>query len=101
LRTDEGGEFKKEMDLLLMNSGIEREPTVAYSSQSNRVAERFNRTLVDMVNPMLLSSGLLASPWREAVVTACYVKNRMGTRALPSGKYYMRCSLERSLIWVI
>ena len=86
LRTDEGGEFEGEMDLLLTEIGIEHEPTVGYSSQSNGMAECSNRTLLDMVCPMLFSSGLPLPLWGEAIVTACYVKNRMATRAIPSGK---------------
>lgn len=85
LRTDEGPEFADQMDLLLKDSGIEHEPTVAYSSQSNGISERANRTIMDMVRPMLHSSGLPLSLWGEAAGTACYVKNRMSTRGLPTG----------------
>ena len=86
LHTDEGSEFEGKMDLLLTEIGIEHETTVGYSSQSNGMAERTNRTLLDMVYPMLFSSGLPLPLWGEAIVTACYVKNRMATQAIPSGK---------------
>jgi len=85
IRTDEGTEFSGQMELLLKGSGIEHETTAAYSSQSNGISERANRTIMDMVCPMLHSSGLPLSLWGEAVATACYVKNRMSTRSLPCG----------------
>jgi len=83
LRTDEGTEFAGEMGELLKNAGIEHEVTAAYTSKSNGVAERANRTIMDMVRPMLHASGLPLSLWGEAAHTACYLKNRMLTRGLP------------------
>jgi hypothetical protein len=41
------------------------------------VAERKNRTLTDLVNAMLDSSGLPKPWWREAILTACFVLNRV------------------------
>jgi hypothetical protein len=85
LRTDEGTEFAGEMTQLLKNCGIEHEVTAAYTSQSNGMAERANRTIMDMVRPMLHASGLPLSLWGEVAHTACYLKNRMLTRGLASG----------------
>ena len=42
----------------LILSGIVHERTPPYSPQSNGVAERKNRTLTDLVNAMLDTSGL-------------------------------------------
>ena len=36
--------------------------------QSNGVAERKNRTLKDMMNAMLISSGLSQNMWGEAIL---------------------------------
>jgi hypothetical protein len=85
VRTDGGTEYHAQMGEHLEGSGIEHLETVPYSPQSNGVAERMNRTLIDMVGPMLHSSGLPLSLWGEAVVTACYLRNRMSTRALKGG----------------
>jgi hypothetical protein len=41
------------------------------------VAERKNRTLTDLVNAMLDSSGLPKSWWGEAILVACFVLNRV------------------------
>jgi hypothetical protein len=48
-----------------------------YSSESNGVAERKNRTLSDLVNAMLNTAGLSKAWWREAILTACHVLNRV------------------------
>jgi len=86
LRTDEGGEYQgetlKTVSTFLDEHGITHEPTSAYSSASNGVAERMNRTLMDMVRSMLLTSGLPAPFWGEAVHTAVKVRNRLPTSSL-------------------
>ena len=51
-----------------------------YSPQSNGVAERKNRTLTDLVNAMLDTSGLSKAWWGEAILTACHVLNRVPTK---------------------
>ena len=51
-----------------------------YSPQSNVVAERKNRTLEDLVNAMLGSSGMATAWWGDAVLTACFVLNRVPSR---------------------
>ena len=54
-----GGEyFSNEFDLFCAEHGIIHERTPPYSPQSNGVAERKNRTLTDLVNTMLDTSGL-------------------------------------------
>jgi len=46
------------MEANLKGTGIEHQSTAAYSSQSNGVSERMNRTLMDMVGPMLEGLGV-------------------------------------------
>ena len=41
------------------------------------MAERTNRTLTDLVNAMLDTSGLSKAWWGEAILTACHVLNRV------------------------
>jgi hypothetical protein len=57
--------------------GIVHERTTPYSLQSNVVAERKNRTLTDLVNSMLETSGLSKEWWGEAILTACHVLNKV------------------------
>jgi hypothetical protein len=60
--------------------GIIHERTPPYSPQSNVVAERKNRTLTDLVNAMLYTSGLSKEWWGEAILTACHVLNKVPTK---------------------
>ena len=78
LRSDRGGEyFSNEFDIFCMEHGIIHERTPPYSPQSNGVAERKNRTLTDLVNAMLDTSGLSKEWWGEALMTVCHVLNRV------------------------
>jgi transposase InsO family protein len=56
LRYDHGGEyFSSEFSEFCVEDGIIHERTPPYSPQSNRIAERKNRTLTELVNAMLES----------------------------------------------
>ena len=81
LRSDRGGEyFSNEFDAFYVEHGIIHERKPPYSPQSNGVAERKNRTLTDLVNAMLDTSGLSKAWWGEAILTACHVLNRVPTK---------------------
>ncbi|CAM8925101.1 unnamed protein product [Rhodiola kirilowii] len=75
LRSDRGGEYVEPFGALCAQTGIIHEVTPPYTPQSNGVAERKNRTIKEMVNAMLLSSGLPQSMWGEAVLSANYLLN--------------------------
>lgn len=54
LRTDRGGEFNsEEFKEFCKRNGIKRQLTAAYTLQQNGVAERKNRTVMNMVRSML------------------------------------------------
>ena len=57
--------------------GIIHETTAPYSSASNGVAERENRTLIELTNAMLIEYGVLLHFWGEAILTAYHVLNRV------------------------
>jgi transposase InsO family protein len=64
LGSDHGGEyFSNEFDLFCAEHGIIHERTPPYSPQSNGVAKRKNRTLTDLVNALLDTSGLSKEWW--------------------------------------
>ncbi|TYK08238.1 ty1-copia retrotransposon protein [Cucumis melo var. makuwa] len=69
------------------SNGIIHEFTAPYSSQQNGIAERKNRTLKEMMNVMLLSSGLSDNMWGEAVLSACFVLNRIPHKRLDKTPY--------------
>ena len=60
LRSDNGGgEFvKNEFEAFLSKHGIQHQKTIPYTPQQNGVAERKNRTLVEMARCMFYSKGL-------------------------------------------
>ena len=64
LRSDRGGEYTlNDLSTFCEEHGIIHEVTPPYSPQSNGIAERKNRTLMDMVNSMLISSDLPENLW--------------------------------------
>ena len=58
LRSDQGGKYESPIFYFYAPHGIIHETTTPYSPQSNGVAKRKNRTLKEMMNVMLISSGL-------------------------------------------
>ena len=53
--------------------GIELEVTAPYSQSQNGVAERFNRTHIELAWAMLFAKGLLEFLWDQAVAHANYL----------------------------
>nr|GEV92749.1 hypothetical protein [Tanacetum cinerariifolium] len=73
-----GTEFKnREMNQFFERKGILRQFSVAKTPQQNEVAERRNRTLIEVAMTMLSDSKLPTTFWAEAVNTACHVQNRV------------------------
>lgn len=71
LCTDRGGEFtSNDFDNFCEMYGIRRELTAPYTPQKNGVAERKNRTIVEMARSMLTAAGLPKQFWAEAVATS-------------------------------
>ncbi|CAL2257014.1 unnamed protein product [Prunus armeniaca] len=83
LRTDRGGEFiSLEFTAFCNMNGIQRQLTAAYSPQQNGVAERKNRTIMNMVRSMLTEKNIPRSFWPEAVNWTIHVLNRSPTLAV-------------------
>lgn len=82
LRTDNGTEYLSwEFTNFLKEEGITRQLTVEYTPQQNGVAERSNRTLVEMARCMLTQTGTPLTLWAEAINAAAYTRNRCPTKA--------------------
>ena len=82
LRTDNGrAEYDNhEADEFLSEVGIRHETSAPYTPAQNGTAERVNRTLLNSVRAMLISSGLPPSLWGEAVSYSVYIRNRVLSR---------------------
>jgi transposase InsO family protein len=73
-RVDNGTEYlNEELITWCQNHGIELQTTAPYSPEQNGVAERFNRTLMELATAMLIERNLPKSLWAEAVVYAAYL----------------------------
>jgi len=82
-RSDRGGEYDSNvLNEFIKKCGIIHEVTPPYSPASNGVAERKNRTLINLTNSMLMHSGIPLNFWGEAVLTACFVLNRIPHKKL-------------------
>ncbi|KAH0819264.1 hypothetical protein GEV33_003527 [Tenebrio molitor] len=91
VQSDNGKEYcNKEMDKFFRDSGIQHRLTTVYSPQQNGLAERKNRTLVEAARCMLLESGLPASFWGEAIMTANHVRNRCISKSIDGDIPYKR-----------
>ena len=78
IRSDRGREYESTgFNSFVQLLGIIHETTPPYSPASNGVAKRKNRTLIGMTNAILIDSGAPSNIWGEAVLTACYVLNRV------------------------
>uniref|UniRef100_A0A2N9HFT4 Integrase catalytic domain-containing protein n=1 Tax=Fagus sylvatica TaxID=28930 RepID=A0A2N9HFT4_FAGSY len=66
--------------------------TISNTPQQNGVAERRNRTLLDMVRSMMAQANLPISFWGDALLTATYILNRVPSQSVSSTPYE---SLER------
>ena len=76
IRSDRGGEFlTNDLGEWLSAKGIIHEKTPAYSPESNGMAERVNRTLMEKVRSLLFSAGMPACFWAEALVHCNLLRN--------------------------
>lgn len=83
IRSDGGGEYWSGISRqFLAEHGIEGQSTAPYSPNSNGVAERVNRTIMERVRTVLRWSGLTRAVWPQAVHYIVHTINRCPTRAL-------------------
>ena len=83
IRVDCGKEFiNAVLSSWCREHGIEVHLTAPYSPSQNRVAERMNRTLVELSRTMLTAQSMPEFLWEQAVAHAAYIRNRAYTRTL-------------------
>eukprot|EP00253_Pinus_taeda_P033405 PITA_33405 len=83
LRTDRGGEYiSNDFLRFCREHGIHKQFTTRYTLQQNGVAERNNRTIMEMARSMLKAKHLPNDYWVEAVAYATYILNRCPTKSV-------------------
>ena len=113
VRSDRGGEYYGRyledgqspgpFAKFLQEHGIVAQYIMLGSPDQNGVAERRNRTLLDMVRSMLSNSKLPKFLWTEALKTVVYILNRVPTKAVPKMPLeLLKCwklSLRHMRVW--
>ncbi|KAK9072512.1 hypothetical protein SSX86_008946 [Deinandra increscens subsp. villosa] len=113
VRSDRGGEYYgRHTDVgqapgpfyrFCKDHGIINQYTMPGTPQQNGVAERRNRTLMNMVRSMLANSGLPQFLWTEALKTAVHILNRVPSKSVPKTPFELwtgrKPSLRYMKIW--
>jgi transposase InsO family protein len=88
LRTDRGREYlSDEFKQMCEEKGILRKLTIPYTPQQNGVAERRNRTLLEMVRSMMVQANPPITFWGDALLTVVYILNRVPSKSVSSTPY--------------
>jgi hypothetical protein len=97
VRSDRGGEYYGRhtpygqvpgpFARFLQENGIVAQCSMSVDPQQNEVAERHNRTLMDMVESMLSYSTLPISLCMEALKTTFHILNRVLSKSVPKTPY--------------
>nr|KYP45441.1 Retrovirus-related Pol polyprotein from transposon TNT 1-94 [Cajanus cajan] len=83
LRTDNAKEYlSSKFQSFLSSQGILHQTSCAHTPQQNGVAERKNRHLVETARTILLHHKVPLRFWGDAILTACYLINRMPSSVL-------------------
>lgn len=75
IRLDNAPELIQITDQWKRDYGVQSQPTVAYMSTQNGIAERANQTIENGMRAMLKDSGLPNEFWLEAAETDVYLRN--------------------------
>ena len=83
LRSDSGTEYYNEvLGSLFKKQGIPHQSSCAGMTQQNGIVERKNRHLLEVARALLFQMRVPKFFWGDAILTACYLINRMPTRVL-------------------
>lgn len=83
LRTDNGTEyFTTVLADFLIKNGIIHQSSCVGTPKQNGVSERKNRHLLEVARSLLFQSNVPKCFWGDAILTACYLINRMPSRVL-------------------
>ena len=79
--------FPNDFSTFCEEHGLIHQSSAPYTPQQNGLVERKNKTLVDMVNAMILSAKLPLNLWGEALLTVCHVHNRVPSKKIRVSPY--------------
>ena len=83
LRYDNGGEYiNSAIKQFLSDQGMLHQTSCTDTPQQNGIANRKNRTLLEITRSLLIESHTPASFWPEAVATTTYLTNRLPSKPL-------------------
>ncbi|WVZ16815.1 hypothetical protein V8G54_009797 [Vigna mungo] len=103
-KTDESGQCLGPFAKYLESRGICAQYTMSGTPQQNGVAERQNRTLMDMVRSMLSHSSIPLSLWMYSLKTNVYLVNRVPSKAISKTLYELwtgrKPSLRHLHVWM-
>jgi len=89
LRSDNGGEYTSNaFKQHLSQYGILHQTSCPYTPQQNGVAERKNRHLMEVARSMMFHTSVPKRFWSDAVISACYLINRIPTKILEDQSPY-------------
>ena len=83
IKSNRGGEYNTiHLKEFCEKNDIAHEHSALNTPKHNDIAEWKNRTRKDMMNAMLVSYGLANNMWGEAVLSTCYILNRVPRKRL-------------------
>ncbi|KAJ9561371.1 hypothetical protein OSB04_006531 [Centaurea solstitialis] len=83
LRTDNGREyFNSSLGTYLSDHGIIHQSSCPNTPQQNGISERKNRHLLEVARALMFTMHIPKYLWGEAVLTACYLINRLPSKVL-------------------
>ena len=87
LRSDNAREYlSQHFQTFMSSNGILYQTSYPHTPQQNGVAERKNRHLVEITRTLLLHGNVPLRFWGDAVLTACYLINRMPSSSVLNNK---------------
>ena len=83
LQSDNGTEFYNDyLGDFLLEKGILHQSTCRDTPQQNGIAEHKNKHLLEVGRALMFHMNVPTHFWEDAILTSCYLINRMPTRVL-------------------
>jgi len=96
IRADNGREYVNNDFIGWCNDkGIELQTTAPQTPEQNSVAERWNRTVVELGRAMLLAHNLPNKLWTDSMKHATYIHNHAFTQFISDGTPYQKWHNKR------